>query len=460
MIKAVVTSAILVVLTACGPNPRRGAGVPRMMSIARPLEVYHQLGFMAGPPDFPGVASLATMAGPRDSTYVLFALSLPASALRFQRDADGFIGEYRVVISFLRDSVVIKRVEHRENVRVGSFAETGRTEESIIFQDVIALTPGKYNVQVQANDGFSSRGFRGRDTLEVPAYDEQRRLAVPIVVYQAEGRAHRGARPDFIVNARNTVPYGAEVPRIYLELYHARGGQEVHLRILNERNEPVWQQQTTFAAGSDSLRYAIVDVPTGSLPLGRLWLEASTAGASAELIRSPLLITISDQWMVANFDEVLRFVNYIAHPAELDSLRTATETERLSRWDQFWQRRDPLTSTPVNEFREEFFQRVRFATEHFNESGRPGWETDRGEVYIVLGQPDQVADRFIGREVGTEANAVEWIYENAAGGQLQLLFVDRAGFGRFELSTQSEHAFRAAANRLKPRAPLPTAPPG
>jgi hypothetical protein len=78
----------------------------------------------------------------------------------------------------------------------------------------------------------------------------------------------------------------------------------------------------------------------------------------------------------------------------------------------------------------------------------------------VLGQPDGVAERFIGREVGTEANAVEWIYENAAGDQLQLLFVDRAGFGRFELSTQSEHAFRAAANRLKPRAPPQETPRG
>jgi GWxTD domain-containing protein len=444
--------AFALAVAACANPPQRTRPIAvRLAPVARPLEVYQQLGFMAGPPDFPAVARMSTLAGPRDSTYVLFGLSLPTSALRFQRDANGFIGEYRMVISFLRDSIEVKRVERRENVRVASFAETGRTDESIIFQDVIALPPGKYNVFVNANDGFSSRGFRGRDSIDVPAYGTQRRLAVPVLVYEAVGRERRGARPDFVINARNTVPYGSELPRIYLELYDAATPLPVHLRILDERGEAVWQEQTIISNGNPELRHAVVDIPAGALPLGRLWLEASTAGTSAELIRSPLLVTISDQWMVANFDEVLRFVAYIAYPEELDSLRTAPVAERLERWDRFWQRRDPLTPTKVNEFREDFFQRVRFATEHFSENGRPGWDTDRGEVYIVLGPPDHRVDRFVGREVASEPNAVEWIYENTGSGRLQLLFIDRAGFGRFELSPQSENSFRLAANRLKPR---------
>ncbi len=438
-------------LAACAGKPANRPGTSRADAIARPLQVYQQLGFLAGPPEFPAVASFATMAGPRDSTFVLVGLSLPSSALRFQRNADGFVGEYHIVVSFLIDSVIVNRLERRENVRVGSFAETGRIDESIIFQDLIALPPGKYQVQVQANDAFSSRGFRASDSLEVPAYGEQRRLAAPVLVYEADGRADRDARPDFIVNARKTVPYGAEPPRVYLELYHAPTPQSVQLRIVDDRGESVWQDQTLVQDGNEQLRHALVDIPTGSLPLGRLWLEASTAGSSAEIIRSPLLVTISDQWMVANFAEVLRFVAYIASPAELDSLTKVTGSVRRDRWDSFWKRRDPLPATPLNEFREEFLQRIRFVSEHFTESGRPGWDTDRGEAYVVLGAPDQMADRRMGREAGAQTNAIEWLYESIAGGRLQLLFFDRGGFGRFELTPQSEQAFRSAAQRLRPR---------
>jgi GWxTD domain-containing protein len=420
--------------------------------IARPLEVYQQLGFLAGPPEFPAVASFATMAGPQDSTFVVVGVSLPSSALRFQRDQEGFHAEYHVVVSFLKDTTTVKRMDRREKVRVGSFAETGRTDESIIFQDMAALQPGRYQIQVQATDASSSRGFRARDTVDVPAYGEQRRLASPVLVYEAEGRDHRAARPDFVLNARKTIPFGAEVPRVYVEMYNTPTPQSVTLRIVNDRGESVWQDHPLVQAGDEKLRHALVDIPAGSLPLGRLWLEASTAGTKGEIIRSPLLVTVSEQWMVANFDEVLRFVTYVATPAELDSLRNASGAERRALWDAFWKKRDPLAATPINEFRDEFFQRLRFATEHFSENGRAGWETQRGEVYVVLGAPAHTVDRHIGRDVSARPNAIEWTYEDIPGGRLQLLFIDRAGFGRYELTPQSEQAFRGAANRLRPEA--------
>ena len=69
-------------------------------------------------------------------------------------------------------------IERREAVRIPSFAETGRTEESVIFQDLVALPPGTYVVAVEARDALGSRGFRAQDTLEVPAYGAAgRRLA-------------------------------------------------------------------------------------------------------------------------------------------------------------------------------------------------------------------------------------------------------------------------------------------
>ena len=191
-----------------------------------------------------------------------------------------------------------------------------------------------------------------------------------------------------------------------------------------------------------------MDIPTGSIPLGRFWLEA-TAGTDTVAERVPLVVTISDQWMVANIDEVFEFLRYIATPSELDSLRNATGDERSALWDRFWARRDPLPATPVNEFREEFFARIRAASLYFEEPGRAGWKTDRGEVYIVLGPPDYVRELRHGNQASARPRAYEWVYERGPTGRLVLTFVDRNGFERYELTPSSAAAFRSAASRIR-----------
>lgn len=440
------------IATACGGRrtPHRPT-VERNQPIARPLEVYHRLGFMAGPPEFPAVAQVATLDGPGDSTYVLLSLSLPNNALRFHRDQVGFYAEYRVRATLHRDTVQVQQIDRRETVRVSNFIETSRTEESIIFQDVIATLPGDYVLRLQVNDLNSSRGFRAIDTLNAPAYPAQQKLSPPVIVFEGTGRANVSARPALIVNPRGTIAYGGEPPRVYLELYGASEPEPVALRVVDDAGALLWSGVADMQQGNAALRHSLTSVPSAALPIGRVWLEATPGLDTTRTVRMPLLITISDQWMVANFDEVLEFVRYIAYPSEVDSLRQTTGLERNQLWDRFWERRDPYPAIPGNEFRDQFFQRVRTAVEEFPEPGQPGWKTDRGEVYIVLGPPAYINERYVGRETTARPNLLEWLYQDMLGGPMVLQFFDRTGFGRFELSQSSQAAFITAAHRLRPK---------
>lgn len=438
------------VFAACAGGGRGSARPGAADALARPLDVYQDIGMLAGAADFPAVARIATLAGPADSTYLIFSMSLPSSALRFLRDQNGFHAQYRVHAVLLRDSQQVKQLDRTETVRVASFAETNRTEESIVFQDVLTVQPGRYLLQLQVNDLNSSRGFSALDTLRLPAFPRDTRLGTPVIVYQAAPRNTIGERPAMIINPRNTVPFGADTPRVYLELYGAAQPEPVTLRVVDETGAQLWSAQTPVSEGSQALRHALVSVPASNLPVGRLWLEATTAHDTVPL-RTPLLVTISDQWMVANFSDVLAFLEYVASPVELDSLRQSTGAQRRELWDRFWAKRDPLPATPINEFREQFFERVRIATDQFRESGRPGWESDRGRVFIVLGPPDDVFERQIGRDTGAQPNLIEWLYDSVPGGRMVLQFVDRNGFGRFELTQGSEAEFRSIAARMRPR---------
>jgi GWxTD domain-containing protein len=67
----------------------------------------------------------------------------------------------------------------------------------------------------------------------------------------------------------------------------------------------------------------------------------------------------------------------------------SNDEERDNFIEAFWQRRDPTPDTEENEYKEEHYQRIAYANEHFA-AGVPGWKTDRGRIYIVYGKPDEI----------------------------------------------------------------------
>src|SRR5229473_3411602 len=67
----------------------------------------------------------------------------------------------------------------------------------------------------------------------------------------------------------------------------------------------------------------------------------------------------------------------------------SNDEERDQFIEAFWQRRDPTPDTEENEYKEEHYQRIAYANEHFA-AGIPGWKSDRGRIYIMYGKADEV----------------------------------------------------------------------
>src|SRR5258708_9177165 len=67
-------------------------------------------------------------------------------------------------------------------------------------------------------------------------------------------------------------------------------------------------------------------------------------------------------------------------------LQTDEERERFI--EEFWRRRDPDPDTDENEFKEEYYERVAYANEHFA-SGIPGRKPDPGRIWIMHRKPDE-----------------------------------------------------------------------
>lgn len=82
-------------------------------------------------------------------------------------------------------------------------------------------------------------------------------------------------------------------------------------------------------------------------------------------------------------------VYHIITPAEKKVFfELTTNRDRDAFISLFWNQRDPSKGTPENEFQEEHLKRFNYASYYFGfGSPLPGWKTDRGKIYILLGPP-------------------------------------------------------------------------
>ena len=142
-----------------------------------------------------------------------------------------------------------------------------------------------------------------------------------------------------------------------------------------------------------------------------------------------------------------------------------TDEERENFIENFWRRRDPNPDTEENEYREEYYERIAYANEHFT-SGIPGWKTDRGRIYIAWGKPDSVEthptggsyDRpsYEGGGSTTTYPFEVWFYRHLdnVGEGLEIEFVDPTGTGEYRLARNSNEKDALA---MTPGAGLTTA---
>lgn len=124
--------------------------------------------------------------------------------------------------------------------------------------------------------------------------------------------------------------------------------------------------------------------------------------------------------------EWLSRVRYIISPQERKVFLELPAAERAAAEEEFWARRDPDPETEENEFKTQYFDRMKQADEMFLGEGRPGWMTDRGRIFILFGPPSErltypMESRGRCREV--------WYY-----GSFPVVFIDEGCQGNFVMT--------------------------
>jgi GWxTD domain-containing protein len=139
-------------------------------------------------------------------------------------------------------------------------------------------------------------------------------------------------------------------------------------------------------------------------------------------------------------------VTYIITDDERKAFKKlATDDEREKFIEEFWRRRDPDPDTDENEFKEEYYERIAYANEHFA-SGIPGWRSDRGRIWIMYGKPDERETHPSGGSYDRPATEgggstttypfETWFYRYlpGVGSGVEIEFVDPTGTGEYRIA--------------------------
>jgi GWxTD domain-containing protein len=398
---------------------------------------YQRLGRLAGGDPLPFVGTVAFAAGPGDSVITILGLSLENRALAFQREANLFIARYRVSISFQRPGSRSVELTRDEIVRVPTFQETLRADESVLFQQILRLTPGPYNVTVTVRDASSTAESRAQGRYTAPTF-QPGTTSAPILAYQATGRGSRSDPLSVVLNPRGAVGYGADTLLAYIEGYDLAGPTTVPFQVIDEQQDVIYTDSLRFR-GNRPVESQVIRLAPDSISLGELKLVVGTGDTKREV---SALVSFSQAWIVTNFDEMLDLLRYFGQDARVSAMRKAPPGERSRLWREFYAQTDPNPVTPENEALNQYFARISAANSRYTDEGIPGWRTDRGEVFIALGPPDE----FIESTPGNAGRVVRWSYFNY---RLTLFFQDETGFGRLRLTPGSRAEFERIVNRIR-----------
>ncbi len=441
MRRLVFVAALVASAIGCGSWKRVGSEeqpkpTETLTRLLNTQQFYQRLGRLAAGDPMPFVGTVAFAAGPADSVIAVIGLSLENRAFAFQREGNSFVARYRVSLSFKRDGAPPVDLAREELVRVTTFQETQRADESVLFQQVLRILPGDYKVTATVRDASSTSESSATADYTAPRFGKST-YSAPILTYQATGRGSLADPVSLVLNPRGAVGYGSDTLLAYVEGYGFAEPTKVPFQVLDEQEHSIYSDSLRFRGGRE-VESQVVRLAPDSVSLGELKI---VVGSKPERSASAL-VSFTQAWVVTNFDEMLDLLRFFGHDEKIAAMRKAPAGERARLWREFYEASDPNPGTPENEDLNQYFSRVNAANQRFKDEGIPGWRTDRGEVFVTIGPPDESVEST----PGTSSRIIRWTYLTY---RLEIYFQDETGFGRLRLTPGSRAEYERILSRVR-----------
>jgi len=420
-----------------------------------------------------------TLPGNDDNSAVQFVVifHVPYSSLPFKKNRDrSSENEYFSSMDLMLEVFKAKEAnmgKGNENISVEGLEPAGRAfwADTAYAKDYessqsgekflsgfikVNLKPGSYNYVLQMKRGEQTDSRISRtQKINIKSYSEKKTgnvLVSPTLTDKSESSR-------FILNTTgNTVEYAKDFYAIaYLPQYQEDETYTLDIIKLSALQEDTTKQNNVFSKKltgeniktdvrpqllhteakpylnlnetNNGYTYAIIDVPNSKFENSLYQLTIKNSAGDI-VVRD----NFRSQWKdmptsLLNLEISIEMLRFIANKETIRKINSGTPAEREKRFRSFWKERDPTPNTEFNELMAEYYQRIDYTYKNFTTENTIGYNSDRGEVYIKFGSPEDINRKFPKDGPTTEI----WTYPDR-----QFIFEATTGFGDFKLvSNQS-----------------------
>ena len=312
---------------------------------------------------------------------------------------------------------------------------------------------GEYLLQVDIIDVNSNSRQRIRQPLSLELFPAEEltlsdiTIASQIIKVDHENEFTKYGY-DVVPNAERTFSPRSPMLYYYFEAYglSGAGNYQVHTQVLS-LNEDVVQDypvRTKQMPGTSAVEWGGVNTAGLRSGIHKLLITVTDEDGDRQVSRKKTFYVLKQsnpeqvQTTTGNdyaaldesqLDEIFQVVSLIMDKKEQRLFKHSDIDGKRNVLAAFWDRNDPDPETALNEFKTQFYQRVQLANREYSSETNEGWKTDRGRVLIQYGQPNNIerAPSALGQKPWES-----WEYYEIEGG-IQFFFVDRTGYGIYQL---------------------------
>lgn len=365
-----------------------------------------------------------------DTSYVVEVyFDVCNEGLQFIKAGDGY-GAMADLSAVLWDSKEhqVAGDTHRIRLYASAYAATTSVDSCHTRAFAFRARPGDFDLRLGLYDRDSRVRSTVETTLRIPVLTDYPSLSDVELLKRGLG-AHTGERDGFAPNISRIYTAERDSIPFYYEVYHGSANDTLTIvhEILGTDRVSLLESSRVSVGGGPAGRLEML--PADSLPNGRYTLRVGIRTLKDRVASREVDFEIRHQTfhLDKDFDQAVALLTYLASGGEIDAFEKADEEGRKRLWEDFWRERDPTPGTPRNEFFEEHLRRFRYANEHFRAALTEGWKTDRGRIYMLFGEPDEIESYPY--EMGRKPTEI-WRY---SGGNRRFVFVDETGFGDYVL---------------------------
>lgn len=315
------------------------------------------------------------------------------------------------------------------------------------------VLPGEYVLQVDVLDVNGKRRQRIEKPLSLKAFPTDALAVSDItiasqIIKSTQENEFTKYGYDVVPNAERSFSQQSPMLYYYFETYGLQGDGKYELKVdilsLNDDVVQAYPMREKQKPGASAVEWGGVN--TAGLKSGiykiAITVHDPHSGMSAKQNKTFYVLKTNDLADLQSFDtnpyidltvdqldEIYSTMKIIMDKREQELYESSNTEGKGNVLHAFWTRNDPEPETALNEFKEDFYDRVQMANQVYRAEKVDGWKTDRGRVLLQYGAPNNV-ERYDSSQ-GRKPYEV-WDYYGIQGGVI-FIFLDKTGYGSYKL---------------------------